>query len=849
MAKTITAMMPDGQPVKLEGVPDDVTPDQVTARIQQEYGATPISLSREGGGNPILDTAKVYGSGLLRGVTSAGAMAKDVLRNTYEGLTQAVQGKSQPFADKFQNVAENAKLGAQPRTEAEKYVVAALEGAAAGAVGGPATLLRSAAQGAASGLGAEIAGHVSENPLSRVLGGILGGGAASLAGVPKTSRADLARETLRDAKPEDLDAATKFMREVRAQHPATSGINLAQAMPESSNVDAMVGKLANSRYGTHVSAQLRSQPKQVSAAVEGELAGLPGTVRPWQDLANNAQEAATKLIQEAKTTASDTWKTVFERELQKGKLLAGEQLKQAETTYNAAVKKLQLAKLGDLQEFERLKTAHKAQVDAILQEHQQYNAGVLAAKAEHEAKLAQPFPIPTGIGSRHGILLDNVGAGKAILNALATWEARQAQLRGQGTILGLDGVPIPTGKQFQLREAPQLPTEPLPVTAREAGIAPQVQQAKSSLDKALGSARAVTKVPEQSVQAVINRLLTAAEQAGEGTTKSTMLRQLASRMQTEKGVITDGQQLNEILKDMAGRTKPVNLSTQGLDAGASNYLQMQIAKARETFGSTFTPFRQANDAYKQVQESLVEPLKGSVVGRLAGRKGFDPAVEAASGPLKQVFERGTTPGAARSEILDLEKSLRKTNPEVFQDAALTWLAEKVTAAGKSKDGRFPEAFSERLTQAFGSPATETAQSAGLRDILAGVARARGVPETTYQSLPKLMRYVAATAKRPGLVEGASHMDFDQVAGSAVADAGRRGSLINPLRPLFNAWDRITRGDAYSFVDKLITTPEGVEVLRKAAAASSPSDRALAQAMQTFLATSATATPKTPGSME
>ena len=80
MAKTITAMMPDGRPVRLEGVPDDVTPDQVTARIQQEYGATPVSLSREGGGNPLLDTAKVYGSGLLRGVTSAGAMAKDAVR-------------------------------------------------------------------------------------------------------------------------------------------------------------------------------------------------------------------------------------------------------------------------------------------------------------------------------------------------------------------------------------------------------------------------------------------------------------------------------------------------------------------------------------------------------------------------------------------------------------------------------------------------------------------------------------------------------------------------------------------------------------------------------------------------
>lgn len=698
MAKTITAMMPDGQPVKLEGVPDDVTPEQVTARIQQEYGATPISLSREGGGNPILDTAKVYGSGLLRGVTSTGAMAKDVLRNTYEGLTQAVQGKSQPFVDKFQNVAENAKLGAQPRTEAEKYGVAALEGIAAGVIGGPATPLRSAAQGAASGLGAEIAGHVSDNPLSRVLGGILGGGAASLAGMPKTSRADLARETLRDAKPEDLDAATKFMREVRAQHPATSGINLAQAMPESSNIDAMVGKLANSRYGTHVSAQLRSQPKQVSAAVEGELSALPGTNRPWQDLANNAQDAATDVIKQGYKEAQGAFK------------------------------------------------------QALGSSTPEIPSSAMRVLDQRLAALAKEYP-----NTSMGGLVEDV---------------RKA-LRAQGG---------PAGKA----EAPGL-----------------------------------------------------VDQFG---------KPLADKPENVK-YLTDALHVKQAIND--------NISTYGSRAlnstGQDPQLMRTAQQIRKLFDATLDQhapnLSAANRAYNAVMEGTVDPLKKSVIGRIAGRKGADDTVEASKAALQQVFEKGTTPGAARSEILDLEKSLRKSNPEVFQDAAVTWLSEKVTAAGKSKDGRFPEAFSSRLTQSLGSPATETAQSAGLRDILAGVARARGVPEDTYQSLPKLMRYVSATAKRPGLVEGASHMDFDQVAGSAVADAGRRGSLINPLRPMFNAWDRITRGDAYSFVDKLITTPEGVEVLRKAAAASSPSDRALAQAMQTFLATSATATPKTPGSME
>lgn len=703
MPRKIVAEMPDGQPVTYENVPDDVTPDQVAERIQKEYGMTPTFISREGGGNPILDTAKVYGSGLLRGILAPGALAADALSGQMKAPLRfaeyVLKGRPLPtLAEKLTYTIENSQRGAMPRTEAEKYGVAALEGAASGIIGGPSTVLRSALQGAASGLGAEVAGHVSDNPLSRVLGGILGGGAASLAGMPKTSRADLARETLRDAKPEDLDAATKFMREVRAQHPATSGINLAQAMPESSNVDAMVGKLANSRYGTHVSAQLRSQPKQVSAAVEGELAALPGTNRPWQDLANNAQDAATDVIKQGYKEAQEAWR----RELGST----------APELSQSAMRILD----NRLHELEKL-YPNTAMLELI--------------RDVRKNGLLREQPIP---GSYASSILDSKGK---------------------------------------------------PLTA-----------------------------------------------AGE-----------------PQKYLSDALHVKQAIDDRISNFGSRELNSSGNDPK----MMMAAQQVRELFNSTLEQhapkLAAANRAYHAVMEGTVDPLKKSVIGRIAGRKGADDTIEASKAALQQVFEKGTTPGAARSEILDLEKSLRKSNPEVFQDAAVTWLSEKVTAAGKSKDGRFPEAFSSRLTQSLGSPATETAQSAGLRDILAGVARARGVPEDTYQSLPKLMRYVSATAKRPGLVEGASHMDFDQVAGSAVADAGRRGSLINPLRPMFNAWDRITRGDAYSFVDKLITTPEGVEVLRKAAAASSPSDRALAQAMQTFLATSATATPKTPGSME
>lgn len=680
--------MPDGQPVTLESVPDDVTPEQVTARIQQEFGAVPVSLSREDVSSPMLDTAKVYGSALIRGAASAGALAKDAIRNTYEGVTKAVQGETQPFLDKFKHTSENAKFGAQPRTETEKYGTAALEGAVGGLIGGPATPVRSAVQGLAAGIGAEVGGHVSDSPLTRLLGGLVGGGLASVAGMPKTSRGDLARETLRDATPEDLTAATKFMRQVQQDYPSTSGINLSQAMPEGSNVDSMLNRLANSRYGTNVSAQLRAQPKQASAEVEKELTKLPGTIRPWQDLANNAQEAATGTIKAGYKQAQEAFKAQLGN--QRPELPTG-----AMQVLNA-----------------RLKT--------LAAEYPNTAMGDMIEDVRKSLRLPKP--------------------------AKETGEAAPA-------ILGPDGRP--------LREAPE-------------------------------------NIP----------------------------------------YLTDALQVKQAIADRIANFGSRQLNSSGNDP----QLQRAAQQVRELFNSTLDQhapqLTAANRAYNAVMEGTVDPLKKSVIGRIAGKRGAQDNAEASQAALHGVFNRGTTPGAARSEILDLEKGMRKTNPDVFRDAAVTWLSDKITAAGKGETSRFPEAFAARLTKSLGGPASETAESQGLKDILAGLARSQGKPDDTYQSLPKLMKYISATSKRPGIIEGASHMDFDQIAGSQVADAGRRGSLINPLRPLFNAWDRITRGDAYSFIDRLITTPEGVEVLRKTAAASSPNDRALGQAMQTFLGTAA-----------
>ena len=680
MARTVKATMPSGEVVELEGVPETATEAQIRAKVQAKLGEAPTELSTSW-----LDTAKVLGSAAGRGIASAGAMVQDVGRNLLTGVRETGEvltgrrgvGDMQPLTDKFKHVGEVAGMGTQPITTGQRYGASVAEGAAGGLLGGVGGLVKSGLVGAAGGLGAEAAGQaLSDNPLARIAGALLGSGAAGAVGAAKTTRGDLARETLRDAKDTDLDKAVATMRGQRQAFAErggeNAGINLSQAMPESSNVDAMVEKLANSRHGTHTTAQLRAQPKQTSALVEGELMQLPGTQRPWQDLANRAQEAATKRIQGEKAEASDRWARAYTAE--------------------------------------------------------------------------------------------SVGRPK--------------------------------------------------------------------------------QVPAETVERVAADLLWRAEEAGFRTTKAMGLKQLAARLYDPQGnPITDGQTLNEILKDAAGKAKPVSIGSRGLDVAASKFLQRQIGETRDAFGEAFEPFKKANTAFKGYTEAVVEPLKKSVIGDIAGRAGAQPDRQAVVGHLTKVFDQGTTPGAARSEILTLQKQLQRTDPEAYTDAAKTWISGKITQAAAPTDNRFPEDFAKKLVQAFGSEtATVTEKSKGLQDILVGMARAKGEPDETFLGLPKLMQYIAASSRRPSGFQGASSADFDRIAGSPLANAMARGSLLNILRPGFILWDNLLRGDAMQFVDKLITSPEGVEVLRTLAKENAHSRKAQT-ALAAFAATMATGTPK------
>ena len=194
MARTVKATMPSGEVVELEGVPETATEAQIRAKVQAKLGEAPTELSTSW-----LDTAKVLGAAAGRGIASAGAMVQDVGRNLLTGVRETGEvltgrrgvGDMQPLTDKFKRVGEVAGMGTQPITTGQRYGASVTEGAAGGLLGGVGGLVKSGLVGAAGGLGAEAAGQaLSDNPLARIAGALLGSGAAGAVGAVKTTRGD-----------------------------------------------------------------------------------------------------------------------------------------------------------------------------------------------------------------------------------------------------------------------------------------------------------------------------------------------------------------------------------------------------------------------------------------------------------------------------------------------------------------------------------------------------------------------------------------------------------------------------------------------------------------------------------
>ena len=216
------------------------------------------------------------------------------------------------FADKAREIRDKVDRYLHPEESKDPIgkIAENLIASTSGALVAPGKVALNAGAGLSGGVGAEVAAKVfGDNPLTRILGSLLGSGVHGFATQEFTNRGTLAREMLDDVKPEELSAAMLKQRQA-----AKEGIpiDLSQAMDSPSNIDVYRNTLANTAQGKNVAKILRDQPAQVNVAAEDFMHRLPGNLVTKHQSANAFQDNATDIIGNAYKQNTQNWRNTYE---------------------------------------------------------------------------------------------------------------------------------------------------------------------------------------------------------------------------------------------------------------------------------------------------------------------------------------------------------------------------------------------------------------------------------------------------------------------------------------------------------------------------------------------------------
>ena len=868
MARNITATLEDGTQVVYQNVPDTVKPEEVIERVQREHkqsvttldggrgraeqdpttmvgtekgryrnrgeslGQAPAPIPMEPPAQPkgIWDTVKSLGADIARGAGQTGAFLAEGAAGFND--TQSALGRKSSNTRNYNELTSKVREvlpTPDPSEEGSgrKYTRAALEAVGGGLVlplggVGPGAQVANAA----SGLGSEAAAQAfGDNGLTRFLGGLAGGGLSRLAGakamnVARPNSVSLAKEGLEGILPQELESAQKLQASAKAQ-----GVNmdLVQALEavgaHSGNLKKIRDVVATSRKGDALQQVLRDQPKELETLGEATIQGLPGKVRQADVAANNLQDAATSRIEQARNQRSDLWVSTLEDGKAKLRELANLSIAEAR-------QKLPALEMSVGQARSRLNVAQ--------QELQQLQAQV-ATSAGADAK---------AVAGSNAALAAKAKEVQGILDGLKTFSlprGRAVGNQGQLLLLGQRGASIENDMYSRAGRVPsaeralaELPPMAEPVSslatqqlsAKAAAGQKAVAEAQEALDRQSGVFRqgqegvaqakaglkAVEVVPHAEAMANVNALKGLAAKYP-NTAQGRAMQQLATRLMNADGEpLRDAGQINQVLKEAAAKLKSPDLATQGVDAGTAKWIGGQIGAVRERLGATFSPLRDANQAYRTATEEMVNPLKKGLVGQFATPRGALPDRAASQVRLSKLLDTGEAVDAKGSNIRTFARELQKVDPEAFPDALKTYLSAKMGGALLA-DPTNKLSTPDLAAKLHASVFANRNQFNGLRQAAAASAESLGQnPSDVVRGLDNFAQITTALKSRPPGTASMSTADVQNLGKASYAAAGLRTLGLVPFGGMAGKINDWRLGQSIKDFDKLLTSPEGAAKL-------------------------------------
>lgn len=846
MPRNVTVTLDDGTQLEYKGIPDDVTKEQFQARVEQDLATGKIQSQAPA--KP--GKAEIAASGLIRGANALPALIGDIGGNLMEGAGNLL-GKLNPFdlgmkasgatdaqvqeskdlsraQGPLSMSAANAKAGAQPTTTGEKYLASAAEGLGGAFLPGQtaAAPIRSAITGVAAGLGAEAGGQLTNDSwygrlLGSLAGGLTGGGAAALASRARPQSAELAKEATEGLTDDMIRKAQAFQAQARQQG---VDMDLAQALESvgapAKSLATVRDVLANSRHGDQVKDVLRKQSSQLEQLGDSTVGGLPGPVASGREAAHNVATAATQRIQLTKDEASKLWKDTLNQTRATLRETENLNIEQARIVAQEAGIPVQEAQKQLRAARNRLLKAESVLVQSRATDRQGMEQLMAQqGQMQQDIQLLQRGYLPRGRSeTNRGALLDAAGRGASIDRDLIGREVESGLLQQRLQEMPLPGSSMTTqqlAEQVALRHGGVANAERR-LTAAQSGQ----QQAMNQLGEAVARRNAIDTVPIDTLGQVDARLrgLTA-EQPSTKRGAGKLLADLRRSLYDDKGQpLQDANKINEALKGFSASLKSPDLASAGVDRGAVNYAHAQVAAIREQLGAASEPFRKANQAFSAFNESNLDPLRRSVVGDLAGRRGQPVDVAASVEKLNSIFSRGSDPQVAEGvrDIPKMFNELRKVDPEAVPAAAKAFIRTRMDAAFQSLpqdvvQGAVTSNQAAKVLQ--DSLFKSRAQWQGMRDIGAGIARSYDLPEDqVVRGLENFMQITKGLASSPAKVGGLNWDDVAKTGGqSALADAARIYSFA-PFNRLGMRIEDAALARTFRDFDQILTTPQGADLL-------------------------------------
>lgn len=267
-------------------------------------------------------------------------------------------------------------------------------------------------------------------------------------------------------------------------------------------------------------------------------------------------------------------------------------------------------------------------------------------------------------------------------------------------------------------------------------------------------------------------------------------------------------EVNDAMRSLTNSLKNVNLSAKAGDREAVKGLQSLVKDIRTTMGDISEPFKQGNALYAKISEELVDPLKKSVIGRVAGSQGALADKEAVN-KLLPIIAKGRNPEAQSSDIIKFARQTSDT-PEVFQDAVKTHISNAVANAEHSIAGQEGANIALALkNQLFATPA----QQQGLVDALQGIAiQTKRDPNAIVNGFMNGLKLIEAASKRPANV-GMSANDVKEMAGKSGIASGVQLLSLNAGNQAGKGFRGWVTAKTYRELAENLTTKEGLDRLQ------------------------------------